>query len=118
MDQLPPQDVRISKPPTAESSGSAASGRRPLPAGSPRLSVAAVGRELGKSPAAVVRLIRSGQLGAYRVGRTYRVSPADFEAYIERARVRLTPMRAEHDRQALAHLRHSAAERQCARFGL
>jgi excisionase family DNA binding protein len=83
------------------------------------LSTAAVGRELDKSPAAVARLILKGQLAAVRVGRTYRVSRADLDAFLERARVRPEDARGS-DRlhQAIASHRHQAAERRCKEAGL
>jgi excisionase family DNA binding protein len=77
------------------------------------LGMAQIGRELGKSPAAVVRLVRSGQIVAYKVGRTYRVKRLDLDAFLEHARVRP----AKHD-PALVHHRHAVAERRCARAGL
>jgi excisionase family DNA binding protein len=80
-------------------------------------SVSQIGRELGKSPPAIIRLIHSGQLPAIRTGRTYRIARSDLVAYLERARVR---PRSESERlgQAVADHRHQAAERRCLSAGL
>jgi excisionase family DNA binding protein len=79
----------------------------------PSLGVAQVGRELGKSPAAIIRLIQSDQLPAFRIGRTYRIARLDLDAYLARARVR--PTKAD---PASVHQEHAVAERRCARAGL
>jgi excisionase family DNA binding protein len=77
------------------------------------LSTAAVARELGKSPAAVIRLVFAGELSGIKVGRTYRFCRADLDAFIARARVRARALEnAEADR------RHLAAEWRCMKSGL
>jgi len=80
------------------------------------VSVAQFARTLGKSPNSVVRLIHSGQLVAYRIGRTYRISQRDIDAYLGRVCV----YRAEKDREdpLVTRHRHAAAERRCRRAGL
>jgi excisionase family DNA binding protein len=81
------------------------------------ISVAAAGREIGKSPASVVRLIHAGEVAAFKVGRTYKIARTDLDAFLERARVR---PRLQSDRldQAVANHRHAAAERRCLRAGI
>lgn len=45
-----------------------------------------VARRLAISRAAAYRLVTSGQLAGIRVGTTWRVLRADFEAYVDRIR--------------------------------
>lgn len=45
-----------------------------------------VARRLTISRAAVYRLVRSGQLSGIRVGQTWRVLRADFDAYLDERR--------------------------------
>lgn len=40
----------------------------------------------------VYSYIRKGQLGAVRLGRTYRILPSDLELFVETNRVRSTPL--------------------------
>lgn len=42
-----------------------------------------VAKKLRTTRAFVVNLISSKQLKAYRVGRAYRIKPADYEAYVK-----------------------------------
>ena len=48
------------------------------------LSIEEVAELLGLEYKSVYRLVRGGELVAARVGRVYRVSPADLSAYLER----------------------------------
>jgi excisionase family DNA binding protein len=79
------------------------------------LSTAAAGRELDKSPNGVIRLIRSGRLVGFKVGRTYKVRRADLDAFLDAARVRPEAPGAD---QAVANHRHDSAERRCDAAGL
>ena len=45
-----------------------------------------VADQLGRSPQAIRRFIRSGQLKSSKVGRSYYISQADIKAYIDRDR--------------------------------
>ena len=82
------------------------------------LSCAAVGRLLRKSPAAVARLIHSGDLAAIKTGRTYRVRQADLDAYLDRARVRPRPTGETSARRAVANHWHETAARRCEAAGI
>jgi excisionase family DNA binding protein len=83
------------------------------------LTPAQAGREINKSPGFIVREIHSGRLAAVRLGRTYRISPADFDAYLERCRVRPRQGQAsDRLRMEIAGHRHQAAERRCMQVGL
>lgn len=83
------------------------------------LSPAQVARPLGKSPAAIVRLIHSGTLPAIKVGRTYHVAESDLEAFLERARVRPRARgRSPRLEAAIGNHRHDVATRACERAGL
>jgi excisionase family DNA binding protein len=53
---------------------------------SPALRLAEVARRLSISRSSAHRLVSSGQLRGIRVGQTWRVLRADFEAYIEQRR--------------------------------
>lgn len=46
------------------------------------LTVAEVATQLRVSTMTVYRLIRSGELAAARIGRSYRVRPADLDAFL------------------------------------
>jgi excisionase family DNA binding protein len=79
------------------------------------LSTAAAGRELGKPPNGIIRLIRSGRLTGYKIGRTYKILRSDLDAFLDAARVRPGGPGAG---QAVADHRHDAADRRCAAAGL
>lgn len=53
---------------------------------SPAMRLSEVARRLAISRAAAYRLVRSGQLSGIRVGQTWRVLRADFDAYLDERR--------------------------------
>jgi excisionase family DNA binding protein len=83
------------------------------------LSVGQIAREINKSPGFVVREIHAGRLAAIKPGRSYRISRDDFDAYLERCRVRPRQGQASDElRLEIASHRHAAAERRCMQAGL
>lgn len=57
-----------------------------LPIDAPAIRLSEVARRLAISRASAYRLVQSGQLSGVRVGTTWRVLRADFDAYLERLR--------------------------------
>lgn len=82
----------------------------------PDLSAAQAGRIINKSPQFIARKILSGELRGYRIGRTYRVSRADLDVFLERARVR--PKASAALDRAVTNHEHEAAERRLKAAGL
>lgn len=60
--------------------------RRLLPTNQPAMRLSEVARRLAISRASAYRLVLSGQLSGVRVGTTWRVLRADFDAYVDRIR--------------------------------
>ncbi len=57
-----------------------------MPTDKEHLSVEEVADELGVTYQLIYRLVRSGELPAARLGKLYRVSRADLNAYLERSK--------------------------------
>ena len=52
------------------------------------VTVKEMAEELRLSPMTIYRLVQAGEIPAYRVGRSFRVTTAAFKAYKERSKVR------------------------------
>lgn len=57
-----------------------------IPLEAPAIRLSEVARRLAISRASAYRLVQSGQLSGVRVGTTWRVLQADFDAYLDRMR--------------------------------
>ena len=57
-----------------------------------------IANALNVDPRAVIRLIFSGQLVAYKVGKSYRIYESDFQNYLEQSRVVPTGQSKLHDK--------------------
>jgi excisionase family DNA binding protein len=57
-----------------------------LPLNAPAIRLSEVARRLAISRASAYRLVRSGQLPGVRIGQTWRVLRADFDAFLDERR--------------------------------
>jgi excisionase family DNA binding protein len=81
------------------------------------LTPAKVARALNKSPKAVIRLIRTGELSAIKFRRSYRISEEDVSTFLMRAKVVPTSEVSEQFQHAVQKHLHEAAERECQQLG-